>query len=112
MFKPMAQTVMFAVIGALILSLTYVPMISALVLKKKIIVRETFSDKIIKTVKRFYAPALNAFLRKQKTVMAGLLGLIVLSLFLFTRLGAEFIPSLDEGDFAVETRMITGTSLT
>ncbi len=112
MFKPMAQTVMFAVIGALILSLTYVPMISALVLKKKIIVRETFSDKIIKIVKRFYAPALNAFLRKQKTVMAGLLGLIVLSLFLFTRLGAEFIPSLDEGDFAVETRMITGTSLT
>jgi cobalt-zinc-cadmium resistance protein CzcA len=112
MFKPMAQTVMFAVIGALILSLTYVPMISSLVLSKKIKVRETISDKIVKLVKRIYMPILNAFLRRQKTVLAGLGALIVISIFLFSRLGAEFIPSLDEGDFAVETRLITGTSLT
>ena len=111
-FKPMAQTVMFAVIGALILSLTYVPMISALVLKKKIVVKENFSDKIINFVKRIYAPILNAFLRRQKIVLSGLVGLIVVSLILFSRLGAEFIPSLDEGDFAVETRLITGSSLT
>jgi cobalt-zinc-cadmium resistance protein CzcA len=112
MFKPMAQTVMFAVIGALILSLTYVPMISSLVLSKKIKVRETISDKIVKLVKRIYMPILNAFLRRQKTVLAGLGALIVICIFLFSRLGAEFIPSLDEGDFAVETRLITGTSLT
>lgn len=112
MFRPMAQTVMFAIIGALILSLTYVPMISAVFLKKKIIVKETISDKIIKMVKRVYAPSLNAFLRKQKIVIGSLILILVTSIFLFTRLGAEFIPSLDEGDFAVETRLVTGTSLT
>jgi heavy metal efflux system protein len=112
MFQPMAQTVMFAVIGALILSLTYVPMISALFLKKNIVVKENISDKIVRFVGNIYKPVLNAFLRRQKTVLAGLALLIVVSVALFGRLGAEFIPSLDEGDFAVETRLITGTSLT
>jgi cobalt-zinc-cadmium resistance protein CzcA len=112
MFKPMAQTVMFAIIGALILSLTYVPMISALLLSKKIVVKETLSDRIVSTVKRFYAPVLNAFLRRQRLVLTGLISLLVICVFLFSCLGAEFIPSLDEGDFAVETRLITGTSLT
>jgi cobalt-zinc-cadmium resistance protein CzcA len=112
MFKPMAQTVMFAVIGALILSLTYVPMISALFLNKKIKVQETFSDKLVKAIRMRYKPALNAFIRKRGIVLSSLAGLLVFSMFLFSRLGAEFIPSLDEGDFAVETRLITGTSLT
>lgn len=112
MFRPMAQTVMFAIIGALLLSLTYVPMLSALLLNKKIVVRKTFSDRLVAGVKRFYAPMLNAFLRKQKIVLMGLGTLILVSVFLFSQLGAEFIPSLDEGDFAVETRLITGTSLT
>lgn len=112
MFQPMAQTVMFAVIGALILSLTYVPMISALFLKKNIVVKENISDKIVRFVRNIYKPVLNAFLRRQKTVLTGLALLIILSVALFGRLGAEFIPSLDEGDFAVETRLITGTSLT
>lgn len=111
-FKPMAQTVMFAVIGALILSLTYVPMVSALFLSKKIKVKENFSDKIILFVKNLYTPVLNAFLRRQRVVLGGLGTLIIVSLLIFSRLGAEFIPSLDEGDFAVETRLITGTSLT
>lgn len=112
MFKPMAQTVMFAIIGALILSLTYVPMISALFLSKKIKIKENFSDKIVAFFKRIYMPVLNAFLRRQKVVIGGLLSLIIISVLLFQQLGAEFIPSLDEGDFAVETRLITGTSLT
>ena len=112
MFRPMAQTVMFAIIGALILSLTYVPMISALFLSKKIIVKETISDKIIKAVRSVYMPALNSFLRRQRVVITGLLLLLIGSSYMFTKLGAEFIPSLDEGDFAVETRLITGTSLT
>lgn len=112
MFKPMAQTVMFAIVGALILSLTYVPMISALFLSKKIVVADTISDKIIKAVRSVYVPSLNAFLRKQHLVILGLLLLLIGSSYMFTKLGAEFIPSLDEGDFAVETRLITGTSLT
>jgi len=111
MFKPMAQTVMFAIIGALILSLTYVPMISALFLNKKIKIRKTISDRIISFFRSVYTPVLNSFLRKQRTVLAGLGGLIIVSLFIFNQLGSEFIPSLDEGDFAVETRGITGTSL-
>ena len=112
MFKPMAQTVMFAIIGALILSLTYVPMISSLALNKKIRVRTTLSDRIISFMKRIYMPALNAFLRRQKIVLTGLGALIVICVLMFSNLGAEFIPSLDEGDFAVETRLVTGTSLT
>lgn len=112
MFRPMAQTVMFAIIGALILSLTYVPMISALFLTKRIIVKETISDKIIRFVRKGYMPALNAFLRRQRVVLMGLFLLLLGSLLMFSQLGAEFIPSLDEGDFAVETRLITGTSLT
>ena len=111
MFKPMAQTVMFAIIGALILSLTYVPMISALFLNKKIKIRVTFSDRIVAFFRRIYTPVLNSFLRKQRIVLAGLGGLIIVSVFIFSQLGSEFIPSLDEGDFAVETRGVTGTSL-
>ncbi len=112
MFRPMAQTVMFAIIGALILSLTYVPMISSVFLSKNIVVKETISDKIVNAIKRVYIPGLTAFLRNQRVVFGGLFTLIVLSVMLFSRLGAEFIPSLDEGDFAVETRLLTGTSLT
>lgn len=112
MFRPMAQTVMFAIIGALILSLTYVPMISALFLNKNIVVKKTWSDKIIAAVKKAYMPALNSFLRNQKKVIVGLIVLFISCILLFNRLGAEFIPSLDEGDFAVETRLVMGTSLT
>ncbi|MCE2712358.1 MAG: CusA/CzcA family heavy metal efflux RND transporter [Cryomorphaceae bacterium] len=112
MFKPMAQTVMFAIIGALILSLTYVPMISAVFLNKKIVIKETWSDKIIRVVRSVYIPLLQLFIRKQRIVLSALFVLLLSSVFLFSRLGAEFIPSLDEGDFAVETRLITGTSLT
>lgn len=112
MFKPMAQTVMFAVIGALILSLTYVPMISALFLSKRIRTEQNFSDRLVKMVRMRYKPALNTVIRKRRAVLAGLAALIACCLYLFSTLGAEFIPSLDEGDFAVETRLITGTSLT
>lgn len=112
MFKPMAQTVMFAILGALLLSLTYVPVVSSLFLSKRIVVKETISDKIVGWVRALYQPALNIFLRKQKFVFAGLLTILIVSYVVFNQLGAEFIPSLDEGDFAVETRLITGTSLT
>ena len=57
-------------------------------------------------------PLLNLFLRNQRRVIIGVVGLFVLAFVVFNRLGAEFIPTLDEGDFAVETRLLTGTSLT
>jgi cobalt-zinc-cadmium resistance protein CzcA len=112
MFKPMAQTVIFAILGALVLSLTYVPMISSIFLSKNIDVKVTLSDRMVNAIRLKYTPILQNLLRKQKLVLSIIGGLFVLSIFAFKQLGAEFIPSLDEGDFAVETRLMTGTSLT
>jgi len=111
MFKPMAQTVIFAILGALILSLTYVPMVSSMVLSKKISTAPNFSDKIVAAIKKRYTPALKMILRRQKVVLVVIGALFVVSIVLFKQLGAEFIPSLDEGDFAVETRLMTGSGL-
>ena len=112
MFRPMAQTVMFAILGALILSLTYVPMMASVFLSKKVSHKENFSDRMMNAVRNTYMPILNLFLRNQRRVIIGVVGLFVVAVFVFNRLGAEFIPSLDEGDFAVETRLLTGSSLT
>lgn len=112
MFKPMAQTVIFAILGALILSLTYVPMISSMVLSKKVQQGQTFSDKIVHAIQKRYTPLLTTVLRKQKWILSGVVVLFTISILLFNQLGAEFIPSLDEGDFAVETRLMTGSGLT
>ena len=111
MFKPMAQTVIFAILGALILSLTYVPMISAVFLSKKVMQHLTISDRIVLAIQKKYLPLLKAVLRKKRTVISGVVVLFFASVILFNQLGAEFIPSLDEGDFAVETRLMTGSSL-
>jgi cobalt-zinc-cadmium resistance protein CzcA len=112
MFKPMAQTVSFALIGAFILSLTYIPMISALVLKKKLYHGETWADKIMRFLQSIYQPALKFALRFPKTIVISSLLVFGFSLWILTRLGGEFIPELEEGDFAVDTRVLTGSSLT
>ncbi|WP_205503454.1 CusA/CzcA family heavy metal efflux RND transporter [Rufibacter psychrotolerans] len=111
MFKPMAQTVSFAILGAFLLSLTYVPMMSSLVLSRKTQHKENISDKIMNAINRAYQPLLNFALRAKTLVLGIALGLFALSLVLFTQMGGEFIPSLDEGDFAIETRVLTGSSL-
>ncbi|MCU0442846.1 MAG: CusA/CzcA family heavy metal efflux RND transporter [Bacteroidia bacterium] len=111
MFKPMAQTVSFAIIGAFILSLTYVPMMSALVLSKNIRPHQNFSDKMMLKIQQFYNPILQYVLRNTKQMIAGALASFVAALLLFGQLGAEFIPALDEGDFAIDTRVLLGSSL-
>lgn len=111
MFKPMAQTVVFAILGAFLLSLTYVPMMSALFLSKKISLKRTISDRIIEGCQRAYAPMLRFALRSKALVAGIAIGLFVFCLFLFGTMGSEFIPTLEEGDFAVETRTLTGSSL-
>ncbi len=111
MFKPMAQTVSFAIIGAFILSLTYVPMMSALFLSKKPMKPAKISDLIIHKITTFYQPVLLWVLNKKKTVFILSLTLLLGSVILFKNMGAEFIPTLDEGDFAVEVRTLTGSSL-
>ena len=111
MFKPMAQTVSFAILGAFILSLTYVPMMSALFLSKKKVTKKNISDKIIEACQRVYTPMLNFVLRSQRLVVTIAITLFLASLMLFNSMGSEFIPTLEEGDFAVETRVLTGSSL-
>ena len=112
MFRPMAQTVAFAILGALVLSLTYVPMVSSLFLSKKPLATKNISDKIMSFFHRIYEPMLSIALSKRKVVIGASIALLTFSFLLFLRLGGEFIPTLDEGDFAVETRIITGSSLT
>ncbi|MCB9361760.1 MAG: CusA/CzcA family heavy metal efflux RND transporter, partial [Flavobacteriales bacterium] len=111
MFKPMAQTVSFAILGAFILSLTYVPMISALVLSRKTAYKKNISDKLMEFFQRIYAPFIHKALNHKLTVILVSSGLFLLSLVTFMNMGGEFIPTLDEGDFAVETRVMTGSSL-
>ena len=112
MFRPMAQTVAFAILGALVLSLTYVPMISSLFLNKKPSQSKNISDKIMSFFHRIYEPIISFALTKRQLVIASSIILLAPTLILFLNLGGEFIPTLDEGDFAVETRIITGSSLT
>lgn len=111
MFKPMAQTVSFSILGAFILSLTYVPMISALFLSKNPTHKKNFSDKMIEFFTRIYQPILVFALNWKKTVIASTVAIFVFSIFVFMQMGGEFIPELDEGDFAVETRLSQGSSL-
>lgn len=111
MFRPMALTVFFAILGAFILSLTYVPMASSLFLSKKIRVGESLADKMMRRLRNVYAKALDWALARYKDVATVAVALFAVSLVAFKFLGGEFIPTLDEGDFAVEMSMAQGTSL-
>lgn len=111
MFKPMAQTVAFALLGAFILSLTYVPMMSAWFLSKKIKHKPNFSDRVMERVEQGYQRMLRAVLHHPKIVIGTVLILFCSSIYVVTGLGGEFIPALEEGDFAVETRVLTGSNL-
>ena len=113
-FTPMAKTLIFCIIGALLLSLTYVPMMASLVLKKQKSNRKTFSDRFFSWLNKKYQIALNVCLGKKwkwPTIFIAL-GALVVSLFIFGKLGAEFIPTLDEGDFAMQMTLPAGSSLT
>ena len=111
MFRPMALTVFFAILGAFILSLTYVPMASSLMLSRKVHTRKTFSDRVIEKLQAWYRPVLDWVLARNKDVITGAVALFCVSIVGFKYLGGEFIPSLEEGDFAVEMSMSQGTSL-
>lgn len=112
MFKPMAFTVGFALVGALLLSLTYVPMMSDLILKRDMSEKETIADKIINFIKRLYLPSLKFALKRKVLVIATAVIALVFSIILFLRLGGEFIPKLDEGDIAYQIARVPGISLT
>lgn len=112
MFKPMAQTVIFAIIGAFILSLTYVPLASSIFLSKNANPKKNISDRLIAGLQKIYRPVIDWALGHRKTVIMIAVVLFGVAMFIFSRMGGEFLPELDEGDFAVETRLLTGSSLT
>jgi cobalt-zinc-cadmium resistance protein CzcA len=121
MFRPMAMTIFFAILGAFILSLTYVPMMSAVFLKRKttnkVMLRlehatTSFSARMMARLQSWYLPLVDKCINHGRVVIVGMMALFGASLFLMSRLGAEFVPTLEEGDFAVELSMAQGTSLT
>ncbi|MES2811384.1 MAG: CusA/CzcA family heavy metal efflux RND transporter [Bacteroidota bacterium] len=112
MFKPMAMTVGFAVIGAFILSLTYVPMMSAMFLSKNTEHKSNFSDRMMAWFEKIYTPFLEKALQIKKAVLVIAVGLFALALITFQNMGGEFIPTIEEGDLAINATIMTGSSLT
>jgi heavy metal efflux system protein len=111
MFRPMAQVVTFALIGAAILSLTYVPMATALFLSRKTIHKTNFSDRLMEWIHKGFDPIITFALRRKLLVSVSAISLFVLSIFLFNNLGGEFIPQLEEGDLAAGVITLQGGSL-
>jgi cobalt-zinc-cadmium resistance protein CzcA len=108
MFHPMAMTVIFALVAAFVLSLTFIPAMVAIGVRGRIYERENF---VVRLAKWAYEPILRLALRTRWTVVAGAVGLSAISLALFFRLGQEFTPTLDEQDILVSAARVTGTSL-
>jgi cobalt-zinc-cadmium resistance protein CzcA len=111
MFKPMAQTVALAIAGAFLLSITYVPMMTALFLSKKTVHERNFSDRMMNFLERIYRRLLERALAFPKILVGAAVALFACALVILLNLGGEFIPKLEEGDFAVDTRVLTGSSL-
>jgi cobalt-zinc-cadmium resistance protein CzcA len=111
MFTPMAQTVGFAIFGALILSLTYIPMMCALFLPKKGHDKPNFSDKFMAKLQGFYQPLLQKAIRVKYWLVGITTAVFVVTVILFSRMGGEFIPQLQEGDFAFHCILPQGSSL-
>ncbi|MFN5423141.1 MAG: CusA/CzcA family heavy metal efflux RND transporter [bacterium] len=111
MFKPMAQTVAFALIGAFILSLTYIPMMTSIVLSKKLSNKDNFSDRMINALQEHFKSALSKIIAHPKKVVSASILLLVISSYIASTLGGEFIPELEEGDFAIDARLMTGSTL-
>ncbi len=109
MFHPMAFTVVVALLGALILSVTFVPAAVALFVSGRV---EEKENRAMQWARKAYRPALDFVLRNPAPTVAAALVMVALSALLATRMGAEFIPSLDEGDIALHALRIPGTSLT
>lgn len=112
MFRPMAQTVSFALIGALVLSLTYVPWMSAMFLKNGHENPKSISNRIMTVLKRWYASSLEKALNMPKVIVGSSIVVLIGAVLSFGHLGSVFIPTLEEGDLAMQVSMRTGTNLT
>lgn len=112
MFRPMALSFSFAILGAMILGLTWLPVASALFLKPNKSQKRNISDWIMDKVHQSYYPVIKWSCGHKRIVLGAALVSLLLTLFLFTRIGGEFVPTLDEGDFVIQPVLKTGTSLT
>lgn len=112
MFRPMALTFSFALIGAMILCLTYVPVISSLILKPQEQRRNSISARIINLLVKSYLPVITLAIKHTRKTLVAAVGLLIIAILVFSRMGGEFIPQLDEGDFVIQPVLKTGTSLT
>lgn len=111
MFRPMAQTVGFAILGALILSLTYIPMMCAWILPRSMPHKNNFSDRMMTFFQNRYRPVLAAAIKAKNLVIGTALALLLVAVFLFSRMGGEFLPQLQEGDYAFHCILPQGSSL-
>lgn len=111
MFRPMALTFCFALVGAMILCFTYVPVISALLLKPERASRKNISTRLIGFLTQLYMPVISWALRFKGLVLGLAVALLIAVGYLFTTMGGEFVPTLDEGDFVIQPVLKTGTSL-
>ncbi|MFC5625622.1 CusA/CzcA family heavy metal efflux RND transporter [Algoriphagus winogradskyi] len=112
MFRPMAEVFSFALVGAMILGLTYVPVVSALFLKTTPPGPKNISTRIINAINKVYEPAITWALDHTKVVLISAFGLLVGAIMIFATMGSEFVPTLDEGDFVIQPFLKTGTTLT
>lgn len=110
-FRPMALTVSFALLGALVLSLTYVPMMASWIFKKHIKEHVTFSDRMMNKLKSIYEPSLNLSMKWSKAIIASIAAIFIGAVWILSTLGAEFIPTLEEGDLAMQMTIPPGSSL-
>ena len=111
MFKPMAMTFGFAVLGVVILCLTYIPMMTASFIQPPKTDKKTWGERVINKLENAYRPVINGALKHGKWVVSSSVVLLIVGFFLFSRMGAEFMPKLDEGDFAFQALLKPGTSL-
>lgn len=111
MFRPMALSFSFAIIGAMIMGLTWLPVASSLFLKPSLSNKKNISDKLMSFVYRTYTPVIKWSCSHKRSVLGAAVLSLVLTGFLFTRIGGEFVPTLDEGDFVIQPVLKTGTSL-
>ncbi|WP_242009167.1 efflux RND transporter permease subunit [Robertkochia solimangrovi] len=111
MFRPMALVFCYALLGAMILCFTYVPVMASIFIKPQKNNNKGISYRLINALKRMYKPSLLMALRWKKTVITISALLLGVAIFLFSRMGGEFIPTLDEGDFVIQPILKTGTTL-
>ena len=111
MFRPMALTFSFALIGAMIMCFTYVPVMASLFIKPVKNAEKNFSVKLINFLHKLYKPSINFALHSKKLILGAAGILLALAIYTFSTMGGEFIPTLDEGDFVIQPVLKTGTSL-